>query len=238
MEKILIEPEARFTLERLCDSFHPQEIGGFLLGEKIEGDSVIKRIFPVPNVSEKPRTNHYKKHSWGDHWSQMYSKTVNIEQLGDFHNHPNGTIPSTQDMRACPGLHLWVIHHQMGQHTFRASRDYQDREVLLLNEVREMTKPHFEGDLFHLGTIFVNSIGQLNINPYSEKILNLKNETRRIYLIAIQNVELWSKRIDLKNTVEQSGKSRQTVRNHLNICVKNGLLGKSWNGRDYKLAEF
>ena len=94
MEKILIEPEARFRLERLCDSNHPEEVGGYILGSKIENDIVIQDIFPVPNIADNKRS-HFKEHNWGDHWSRLYGRTIGLEKFGRFHSHPSGSIAGT-----------------------------------------------------------------------------------------------------------------------------------------------
>jgi len=235
MEKILIETEARFKLERLCDSRHPQEVGGYLLGCNIEDDTLIQDIFPVPNTSDN-KTRSYKEHSWGEHWTNLYGKTVNLKAIGAFHSHPNGTIPSEGDMKACRGLNIWVIHHGIGQHTFSASRDFRNREVLLLNEKREViSKPHFVGDAFHLGTPIIRYNGRLELDGYSKETLKLKNETRRILLLALKHASPSNGYVDLDKVIEESGRTKQTVRNHLNLCLKKGLLRKYWSRGNYRV---
>lgn len=233
MEKIYVESEARFKIERLCDTHHPQEVGGYLLGATIESDIIVKDIFPVPNTSDS-RQSQYKEHSWGNYWSDLYSKTIDLSRLGKFHSHPNGTIPSAGDMQACPELHLWVIHHSRGEHTYRASRNYRDREVLLLNEPRELVKPRFIGDSFQLGTVMIDDLGRLKIDQLSESLMELKGETRRILLIAWRNVD--HGRVNLDRVAHQSGRTKSTVRKHLNRCLKKGLLTKGWRRGDYKVV--
>jgi len=54
--KVILGVEARFKLERLCDSVYAQECGGLLLGEEPSDRYWIKDIFPVPNIHKhRPR---------------------------------------------------------------------------------------------------------------------------------------------------------------------------------------
>jgi len=235
MEKILIEPKARFQLKRLCDSKHPEEVGGYLLGSKIDEDILIQDIFPVPNVHNSNRFNHYKEHSWGENWSNLYGITLGLKLVGSFHSHPKGTIPSQQDMKACRGLNVWVLHHGMGRHTFSGSRDFIDREVLLLNKKREIaTKPHFVGDKFHLSTPIITNLGRIDFDGYSREVLKLKDETRRMLLLALKHTEP-SGRVDLDRVVKESGRTRATVRKHLGLCLKKALLREHWRRGEYKV---
>jgi len=237
MEKIFIEPEARFKLERLCDGNHPQEVGGYLLGQKIENDILIKDMFPVPNIAEElEKRSHYKEHPWGDHWSGLYAESIDLHKQGKFHSHPNGSIPSTGDMKSCPNLHIWIIHHGVGQHTFVAARDCHNREVLLLNQPQEeITKPHFVGENFHLSTPIIRFNGRLELDGYSKEVLKLKDETRRILLLALKHARPSNGYVNLDKVIEDAGRTRQTIRNHLNRCLKRGLLRKSWSRGDYKV---
>lgn len=232
MEKILIEPEARFRLERLCDSKHPQEVGGYFLGSQIEEDVLIQDIFPVPNTSDF-KNRQYKEHNWGDHWTSLYGKTVALKALGRFHSHPNGSIPSEGDMKSCRGLNIWVIHHGRGQHTFSGSRDFKNREVLLLNEKREViTRPHFVGDSFHLSTPIIDRDGRLELDNYSKAVLTLKDETRKMLMLSLKHADP-SNRVNLKRVVEESGRTKTTVRKHLGVCLKKGLLESHWRRGEY-----
>lgn len=236
MEKILIEPEARFKFERLCDSHHPQEVGGYFYGIKDGDQTIIKDVFPVPNTSDK-KNSQFKGHEWGDYWSTTYQKTIQMDKLGNFHSHPNGAIPSTQDMRACSGLHIWLIHHNKGEHTFIVARDYVNREVVLINEPHtEIIKPHLKGDTLVLGHSFVDSSGIIQSSFASSKILTLKNETRRLLILALQH-RSWRDTVDLSEVVKRSGKTRATVRKHLNLCIDAELLEKGWSNREYKIKE-
>lgn len=241
MERLLIEPEPRFRLERLCDERHPEEVGGFIFGHTIEGDSVVKDVFPVPNVIEggKKRTT-YRKHDWGDHWSTLFGASTGLPRLGDFHSHPNGSIPSTQDMRACPGLHVWVIHHRRGEHTFVSARDYVNLEVILVNEPHETpSKPRLIGGRLELGMAVVNQTGQLDFDGYSRKVLELGDTTRRVLLQSLSNVEKksWGPvLVDVDAVIGRVGFTRSTVLKHLNDLVKKGLLEKPYRG-EYHVPE-
>jgi len=236
MEKIIIEPEARFKFERLCDSLHPEEVGGQFYGLRDGDHTIIKDVLPVPNISTKKNTT-YIRHSWGDHWASMYGKTVQLDKLGKFHSHPTGAIPSTQDMKACPGLHLWLIHHRKGEHTFLAARDYVNREVVLINEPHaELNIPHIRGDKLILGHSFVDSSGIIQTSNSGSKIFTLKNETRRILILALQNSR-YRNDVNLKEVVRRSGRTRSTVRKHLNLCREAGLLTYGWSNRNYKIKE-
>lgn len=235
VEKIYVESETRFKLERLCDAKHPQEVGGYLLGETVEGDAVIRDVFPVPNVAaDKDST--YQEHVWGASWSELCSKASGLSKLGHFHSHPNGAIPSAQDMEACPNLHIWVIHHTRGQHTYRASRNYKDRVVLLVDASEERVKPRFVGNSLQLGTIWVDERGRLQIDSLSKKLLALKDETRRLLFISWQNVEYGY--IELDKVAHQSGRIKATIRKHLTLCLKNGLLEKGWKRGTFKVIPF
>ncbi len=238
MEKLLLEPEARFKFERLCDSWHPEEVGGYFLGIRDGDNTIIKDVFPVPNTAESSKKrNTYGEHSWGDFWSQLYGKTVRLDILGKFHSHPNGSIPSTNDMKACPGLHIWLIHHKKGEHTFLAGRDYVNREVMLLNEPHEeIIKPHLKGDRLMLGISYVASSGVIHSHRATSKILTLKNESRRILLLGLQN-RRYGGRINVDEVVIRSGKSRATVRKHLNFCIEAGLLEKGWSRGEYRIKD-
>jgi len=241
MEKLMIEPEPRFRLERLCDDRHPEEVGGYIFGRTVEGDSILKDVFPVPNVIEgsKKRTT-YRKHEWGDHWSTLFGASTGLIRLGEFHTHPNGTVPSAQDMRACPGLHLWVIHHSRGEHTFVSARDYVNLEVVLVNESHEVSsKPRLIGGRLELGMAVVNQTGQIDFDGFSRKVLELKNNTRRILLLALSYVDrrrFGRDEVELELVVDKSGFARSTVLKHLNELVKQGLLEKPYRGT-YEIPE-
>jgi len=238
MEKILVEPEARFKFERLCDSHHPEEVGGHFLGVRVKDKTIVKEVFPVPNVIDNSKKrNTYREHDWGDFWATTYSKTVNLEKLGKFHSHPNGAIPSTQDMKACPGLHMWLIHHNKGEHTFLAARNYVNLEVILINEPHEeVSCPQIKGDKLILGLGYVESSGHLEINGVVNSIVSLKDETRKILLLALQH-RGYSNRVDLDEVVKRSNRTKTTVRKHLNLCVKIGLLGPYWRRGQYVVKE-
>jgi len=177
MEKILLDSKAKLKLETLCDAKHPEEVGGYLLGYKYLEDTIIRDIFPVPNVEEgnkKYRT--YREHSWGGYWCNLYASSIGLYKQGKFHSHPNGTIPSVRDIDACSDLWIWVIHHKMGQHTFIAARNSQNREIVYLKQPEEaIFTPHFVGEKFYLGIPIVNFLGKIELDEQSKK----NNETKR-----------------------------------------------------------
>jgi proteasome lid subunit RPN8/RPN11 len=235
VEKIYVEADARYRLERLCDAKHPQEVGGYLLGEAVADDTVIRDIFPVPNVALKTDST-YQAHGWGASWADLYSQARGLSQLGQFHSHPNGAIPSARDMEACPQLHLWVIHHARGQHTYHASRDYRDRAVVFFDAHGEAVMPRFLGDDLHLGTIRVDNRGRLQGDALSTKLVALKDETRRLLFLSWQNVAYGD--IDLDRVARQSGRTKATLRKHLTLCLHHGLLEKGWKRGHFKVIPF
>ena len=214
--KLLIDPQARFKLERLCDYMYPQEVGGKLLG-CIEGsDVILQDIFAVPNSAEQ-KNGHYLEYSPYKYFLPLYLKMVQLENLGNFHSHPNGTIPSEQDMKVCSGLNLWVIHHNRGEHTFTGAKNYEHLETILLNEAQEIRIGGFRGNKYFLGDLEVDNFGRLLGDNDSLELLKLPYKTRRAYLKFLQlnsGSASWS-RVQLKDLAIALNSTPTTVRKWL-----------------------
>lgn len=216
--KMLVNPNCRFKLERLCDSKHPEEVGGKLLGIQEGNDVIVKDVFAIPNASNS-RTTRYKEYSPCQYFLPLYEKMVMLTKIGNFHSHPNGTIPSEGDMKACPGLNLWVIHHRRGEHTFTASKNYEHLEVVLLNEPHEKSVAGFRGGQFFLGDLEIDSFGRLIGNEKSLALLNLPDKTRRAYIKFLQLKDRGGY-VETKQLAEALNVTVQTVRNWLKKARK------------------
>lgn len=216
--KISLDPQARFKLERLCDFKHPREVGGRLLGMKTDDGFLIKDIFAIPNASDTP-THSYKEYSPVKYFLPLYEQMTKQNGIGNFHSHPNGSIPSEQDMKSCSGLNLWVIHHRMGEHTFAGSKDYEHLEVVLLNEPQEIRVANFRGQSFFLGDLEIDVYGRLIGEKKSLELLKLPEKTRRAYLAFLQEKKD-RYNVDAKNIAERLNVTKQTARNWLKKATK------------------
>ena len=218
MKKLALEPLARFKLERLCDAQHPEEVGGKLLGISEDNTTIVKDVFGIPNVAEN-RRSHYQEYSPAQYFLPLYERMVNLRSFGNFHSHPNGTIPSEGDMRACPGLNLWVIHHQKGEHTFTASYDYKHMEVLLLNEQQERRVSEFRGNRFFLGDVEIDRFGRLMADATSMELLKLPEKTRIAYQAFLQVKDRWHE-VETKVLAKALNWGHPTVRKWLKKANK------------------
>jgi len=232
MKKIVLDVEARFKLERLCDYVHPKECGGQVLGMETSDLIEVRDVFPVPNVSKKPNYE-YLKHGWGDYWSRLYSECQDLSVIGDFHSHPNGTIPSAGDMKAHNDhvLHLWVIHHNKGEHTFEASRGLDHRELqLAAKPLNSPQKPEFQDRNFHLGTLFIDESGKLNGAHISLKVLDHPEKQRKALLKAIQLASPWKRWVTNQDLADALNITVPTLRKWMKPLEEAGDVVKDWGG--------
>jgi len=216
--KLILEPTARFKLERLCDYKHPREVGGKLLGNRTEKTFIVKDIFAIPNASETPR-NTYVEYSPYTYFLDIYEKIVKLSKIGNFHSHPNGTVPSEGDMKACSGLNVWLIHHNRGEHTFVSARNYEHLETILLNEPQERRSSGFLDNKFFLGDIEIDSFGRVIGEMKSLELLKLPEKTRIAYLKFLQLKDSWNE-VETKQLAEALNVTRQTARNWLKKAKK------------------
>lgn len=223
--KVLLDLDARFKLERLCDCMHPEEVGGKLLGAQEENNILINDVFAIPNASDTRRRS-YKEYSPHQYFLPLYEKMTMLTQIGNFHSHPNGSIPSEVDMRACPGLHLWVIHHRRGEHTFTAAKNYEHLEVVLLNEPHEKRIGGFRGDQFFLGDLEIDNFGRLIGDTKSLELLRLPDKTRKAYLKFLQLKDRWGE-LETKKLAEALNVTPQTTRRWLKKASKLVRLTRS-----------
>jgi len=224
--KVLLDPLARTKLERLCDSKWPEEVGGELLGHRMNGQIIILDIFPIPNVSPTPRTN-YKPYEAAKYFVPLVAKAAGLTRVGTFHSHPNGTIPSEKDMQGCPGFHLWVLHQRMGFHTFIAAQNYTHVQLEVLNEQYSIRKCMFRGDRFFLGDLWITEAGQILGDEETLTLLKAPPKSRLAYLTAVKLLG-HSKRLELKKIAIALGVSVRTVRNWLRPLSNIIELGRGY----------
>lgn len=240
MIKAVLDVDARFQLERLCDCVHPAECGGYLLGSTIDNYNValVKAVFPIPNISKTPNTE-YRLHDWGDYWGKLYHHSSGLDILGDFHSHPNGTIPSSQDMEAHRDndLHIWVVHHGKGLHTFMASKGLDHLSLELASQpLKETETPRMLDGSFNLGDLSVDDRGVLRGSDVSIELLKLGEKQRRVIvaILAIGGRNNRYNRISANEIAKFLKVSLQTVHNWSILLVQNSILTKKWG--EYRLA--
>lgn len=225
MKKIILDPTARFKLERLCDGLHPQEVGGTLFGSQTTETIWVNDIFPVANIADNKNTT-YKEHSWGNYWRDLYGIANNLKWLGTFHSHPNGTIPSEQDMRAYndSNLHLWVVHHAKGEHTFQASIGLNHANLeLAAMPLREILTPELTEYGFRLGEVSIDEHGRLQLDELSEKLLKL-DEKHRIAYITLFKLKNQYDEFYINDLIHKLNLTKATVSKRLNFLAKQKLI--------------
>jgi len=84
----------------------------------------------------------------------------------------------------------------------------------------------------------VDQTGRLDFDGYSQKVLELKENTRRVLLQALStHKRKWDRvEVQVPVVVDRTGLSRSTVFKHLNECVKRGLLESKYRG-EYQVPE-
>jgi len=188
------------------------------LGREVSGNVVVFDILAVPNVSTTP-THKYLDYDESKYFLPLMLKATGFSHVGSFHSHPDGSIPSENDMTTCPGLHLWVIHHGAGHHTFVAAMNYRHLEVELLNETNFVHHPGFRGEKFFLGDIEVNGLGKVVGDGFSIFLLNAPEKTR-LSLVTALRLQKDGERVEIKKIAEALGVSNRTVRKWLNPAKK------------------
>jgi len=183
-------------------------------------------VFPMPNVSGE--RNKYLEPPSGKAWADLYAQTTGLSLIARFHSHPNGTVVSEQDMRACgQGLHLWVIHHGLGKHTYVAALHLRHIEVVI--KTTQMEKRHIMlmGDRLHLGDVQLTRSGEFEAAPLATQLLHLDEKSRRVYMAAItappnpRHVDNFITYADLAVIVHSTP---STVREWMKPCIKSGLV--------------
>lgn len=232
MKKVILDSKARFKLERLCDAVYPQECGGALFGPQNSETVWVTDIFPVPNIAEE-KNNNYHEHSWGNCWRDLYGKTNNASCLGTFHSHPNGSIPSTQDMSAYndSNLHLWVVHHGKGEHTFQASIGITHVNFeLAAMPVRELSGPELTDFGFRLGEVLIDEHGRLVMDNISSRLMALNEKQRITYLAVLKVKDRWND-FYVKDLVVKLNLSKPTINQRLKALVQAKLVRRAHRDR-------
>lgn len=232
MKKVILDSRARFKLERLCDALYPQECGGALFGPQNSETIWVTDIFPIANVAED-KNNTYKEHGWGDYWRDLYKYANNCSWLGTFHSHPNGSIPSGQDMKAYndSNLHIWCVHHNKGEHTFQASIGITHLNLeLAAMPVNEMLTPELTDNGFRLGEFHIDEHGRLNADKLSLRLLDLAEKDRLTY-IAIMKLKNQYGNFYVNDLANKLNLTRPTTCNRLKPLIKAKLVRKDYRDR-------
>jgi proteasome lid subunit RPN8/RPN11 len=211
--KVLVDPLVRSKLERLCDAKWPEEVGGELLGRVADGNIYILDCLPVPNVSTRPR-DRYLPYEGTRYFLPLFLKTTGLEHVGSWHSHCDGTIPSEKDMITCPGVHMWIVHHQNGHHTYFASKNYVHVEVELLNETPRLRGCTFKAGRLILGEVGVNESGKIVGDGTSLMMWCLPEQTRAAYVVALK-CRGDSPDVPIQNIASELGVSVRTARGWL-----------------------
>jgi proteasome lid subunit RPN8/RPN11 len=222
---LLLSPSVNARLARLCDALHPHEIGGFLLGTVDVNYSAID-IFPVINTSQDS-TRQFQEHPWGKSWVQLYSKMAGIRSIARFHSHPNGAIVSERDVRACGReLHLWIIHHGLGKHTYVAALNLRHVEVAVQTTQMEAKRVMLMEDRLHLGDVSLTKSGGLEAAPLADRLLRLDEKSRRAYMAALTappNPRRVDNFVTYAELAVMVSSTPSTVREWMKPCIKQGL---------------
>jgi proteasome lid subunit RPN8/RPN11 len=232
MKKVILDPTARFKMERLCDGLHPQEVGGVLFGPQTPETIWVNDVFPVANIADNKNTT-FKEHGWGNYWRDLYGIANNLRWLGTFHSHPNGTIASEQDMKAYndSNVHLWVIHHAKGEHTFQASLglNHVDLELAAM-PTREIVIPELTETGFRLGEINIDEYGRLQLDAISENMLKLDEKHRIAYITVLKLQDQYGS-FYINDAVKKLNLTKVTVRQRLRTLEKAKLVNHRYRDR-------
>jgi proteasome lid subunit RPN8/RPN11 len=228
---LVLDESARFKLERLCDSLHPNEVGGYLLGTQEIG-VVVSDVCGIPNYSKTPG----QQFQFGDsshYYGDVAAKSVAKEVVGKFHSHPNGTIPSEGDMKACGGgIWLWVCHRAHGEHSFFAAEDFVNLEVTIQTSPQESHQPFLSMSRLNVGDLWINQWGKLDGNPKILRLLELDEKPRRAYLAFLQAPkDQNTKRASVYEIAKILNVSNRKARELLVICINRGLLKRGYGYR-------
>jgi len=228
---LVLSQAAAETLGRLCDAFHPREVGGYLLGSR-EISLVVSDVLGCPNYSQTPDSQ-FQFGDAGKYFADVFGKSVGKELLGHFHSHPNGSIPSAPDVEACGrGLWLWVCHHAHGEHTFFAADNFLNLEVTIQANPQESRQPFISVGRLNLGDVWLNQWGKLDGDNKILRLLELDEKARRAYLAVLQlPKDKWQNRVSVFKVGEFLNVSTRTAREWLKECQNKGLVKRGYGSR-------
>lgn len=233
MNSLALTGQARWFLENFCDREHPKEVGGILLGRTdVSGNFVVEDIFPIANHSETPNGQYIQAPGW-DTVANFYARSRNLEVLGLFHSHPNGTIPSEQDMKAYDGkLGLWVIHHSVGKHSFAAARSLIHLPVQILSDVPlPVRSPVLMQDRANLGDMTIDQSGRLRASQLSLTLIQASEKARVAYLAIVNYCSYQGRqRFNTKAVAGYLSISQATMALRLKELDKLGLIKREYGG--------
>jgi proteasome lid subunit RPN8/RPN11 len=219
----VVTSDVEARLARLCDRRHPQEVGGYLLGTVDVNYSAVD-VFPVPNISGE--RGKYLAPSFGKAWASLYAETTGLTPIARFHSHPNGTVVSEQDMRACgSGVHVWVVHHGFNEHTYTAAENLRHLNVLIQPPQSGMRAVILTGDRLNLGEVWLNRSGEFEAAPTASHLLSLDGRSRRAYMAAILAPKEPGTGFITYTTLARILRANPgTVRDWMRPCIKQGLV--------------
>jgi len=138
MNRLLITPDHRQTIDRHGEASYPEECCGFLIG-RVRGDvTAVERVLPVANERQDSRHNRYVINPETVLAAHKEARAAGADVVGYYHSHPDHpSRPSDFDREhAWPGLSYLIVSVQKGRvadaRSWRLAddRDRFDEEVI------------------------------------------------------------------------------------------------------------
>jgi proteasome lid subunit RPN8/RPN11 len=138
MNRLLITPDHRQTIDRHGEASYPEECCGFLIGQASGGATVVERVLPVANERQDSRHNRYVISPETVLAAHKEARAAGADVVGYYHSHPDHpSRPSDFDREhAWPGLSYLIVSVQQGRAADARSwrladdRDRFDEEVI------------------------------------------------------------------------------------------------------------
>jgi len=190
----------------------------------------VNHVFPIQNASGNPRHEYSAAEGWVN-VAKFYGRATGNPDVGLFHSHPNGTVPSEQDMKACAGrVELWVIHHAPGSHTYVAAENLRNLQVeLAASPTAQVQLPGFSDGRYYASAVHVDTHGRLEANPTTLALMKMSDKGRAAYLAALSNARRkseWNRDtvVTLGTLAEKLNVTRVTARKRLQEAERRGLV--------------
>jgi proteasome lid subunit RPN8/RPN11 len=138
MNRLLITPDHRQTIDRHGEASYPEECCGFLIGH-VRGDvTAVERVLPVANERQDSRHNRYVINPETVLAAHKEARAAGADVVGYYHSHPDHpSRPSDFDREhAWPGLSYLIVSVQKGRAADARSwrladdRDRFDEEII------------------------------------------------------------------------------------------------------------
>jgi proteasome lid subunit RPN8/RPN11 len=138
MNRLLITPDHRQTIDRHGEASYPEECCGFLIGQASGDATVVERVLPVANERQDSRHNRYVISPETVLAAHKEARAAGADVVGYYHSHPDHpSRPSDFDREhAWPGLSYLIVSVQQGRAADARSwrladdRDRFDEEVI------------------------------------------------------------------------------------------------------------